>query len=496
MSKLADDAHNERMVALVGTAGQGLAPRHETYDMIAVGGGTGGLVASSGAAILGLRVGLIESDLLGGDCLVAGCVPSKALLHAARVAHDARHADAVGVQTTVSIDGKQVMDRVRRIRSEVANDDSVATLTERGVEVIAGRARFTGANTVEVAGKQLTFRRALVATGAKAVVPDIPGLAAVDPLTHESLFELPTLPKRVVVLGGGPIGCEFAQALGRLGSAVTLLQRGPSLLPRDDPEAGAVLQARLQAEGVEVRCGTEAARFSREAGDIVVATTSGGVVRCDRVIVAAGRRAVLDELGLEAAGVEHGPRGIVVDRFQRTSNRRIYAVGDVAVGPQFTHAAWAQAEYATLNALFPVRLDAAARALPHVTYTDPEVAHVGLAPAALAELGARVTTLRTAWHDNDRAHTDDEHHGFAKVHLRGSSDRILAATAVGRGAGELIAEIALAMTTGLGLSKIAKTIHAYPTRSEVWRTLAYEWQTRRVGGFARRAAGWWVSLLR
>jgi len=496
MSDLADDVHNNRMVALVRTAGRALMPKHDRYDLIAIGGGTGGLVATSGAAILGLRVALIESSLLGGDCLVSGCVPSKALLHAGRVAHDARHAGRVGVTTTVEVDGQRVMSWVRQIRSEIANDDSVETLTGRGIDVVAGRARFTSPRSVEVDGKALAFKRAIVATGAKAVVPLIRGLADVDPLTHESFFELETLPRRVVVLGGGPIGCELSQALARLGTTVTLLQRGERLLPRDDPEAGALLETVLRAEGVDVRCGTEASSFARDGEDVVVETSAGEPLRTDRVLVAAGRRPIVEDLGLDLAGVEHGRRGIKVDRFQRTSNSRVYAVGDVAVGPQFTHAAWAQAEYATLNALFPARLDAAARVMPYVTYTDPEVAHVGLSPSALAELGDGVRTLRTSWHDNDRAHTDDEQHGFAKVHLRGSSDRILAATAVGRGAGELIGHIAFAMTAGLGLTKVGRTIHPYPTRSEVWRTLAYDYQTQRVGPFARRAAAWWVRWLR
>lgn len=492
-----DDDHNRQMLDLVQTEGRELVPAHHRYDLVAIGGGTGGLVATSGAALLGARVALIESNLLGGDCLVSGCVPSKALLHAARVAHDARTAESVGITTTVQVDGERVMERVRRIRSEIAHDDSVATLQERGVEVISGRARFIGKQELAIDGRPLSFKRAIIATGARATIPtDIEGLAEAGPLTHETLFELPTLPRRVVVIGGGPIGCELGQALARLGSTVTLVQRGQRLLPADDPQAGELIEQRLRAEGVDVRCGCNVRRVGMREEGTTVHLDDGAAVECDRVVVAVGRRPALDELGLDHAAIEHGPRGVVVDRFGRTSNRRVFAVGDVAAGPQFTHAAWAQAEFATLNAFFPARMDIAARVMPHVTYTDPEVGHVGLSPAALAELGDDVTTLSVPWHDNDRAHTDDEHHGFARVHLRGGSDRILAATAVGRGAGEIIAEISLAMTAGIGLAKLGRAVHPYPTRSEVWRTLSYQWQTDRIGAGTRRLVGWWLRLLR
>ncbi|MCH9687646.1 MAG: FAD-dependent oxidoreductase, partial [Deltaproteobacteria bacterium] len=420
--------------------------------------------------------------------LVTGCVPSKALLHAAGLARG---------QAESASPGRGALEHVRRIRASVAHDDAIDAKQEEGIDVLAGHATFTGRNQLQLDGQSVRFKRAIIATGGRPRLPDVPGLADLDPLTSESLFELEALPSRVVMIGGGPIGCEMAQALARLGTRVTLLHRGPRLLPRDDPDASEIVRRALVSDGVDVRLHADVRGASGTPTAVRIEAQVGSQPESfegDRVFVATGRVPNIEHLGLEAAGVQHDARGIEVDKRMRTTNRKIYAVGDVATGPQYTHAAWAQAEFATLNALFPVAMNARERPLPHVTYTDPELAHVG---ASMAQLSARddVRTLTVQLSHNDRAVTEDDPTGFARVHLRGSSDTILAATVVGRGAGDLIAQMGLAITAKVGLRTVGRTVHAYPTRSEVWRDLAYAWEMNRVGPGTRRWAQRWFRWM-
>ena len=496
---LAPDAANERLTALVAAKTWAVEPREDPYDFVAIGAGTAGLVGTVGMAMLGARVALVERHLIGGDCLVTGCVPSKALLHAGQVAHDARNAAKIGVMTgEVRVDFAAVMNSLRQTRAQIAEDDS-SHVKDHGIEVIAGQARFTGPRELEVDGKRVRFKRCLIATGGRPRVPDIPGLADIDPLTSETIFELQDHPGRLAVIGGGPIGCELSQAMQRLDVDTVLLQRGPRLLPGDDPEASQIVADTLRAEGVDVRLGADVVSATRDGDAIrlVVRTADGeSTVECDRVLVATGRTPNIENLGLDAAGVEFGKRGINVNAQHRSTNRRVYAAGDVAASHQFTHAAWAQAEYAVLNAFFPVWLDIAGRTMPWATYTDPEVAHVGMSHRELEALGDEVDTLTVHTHENDRAQIEGERVGFARVHLRKGSDKILAATIVGRQAGELIVELGLAMTQGIGLSKLTSTIVPYPTRSELVRDLAYAYGTRRVSPLVKRLARWWFSLLR
>ena len=369
----------------------------------------------------------------------------------------------------------------------------MATVSGRGVEVLGGHARFVGPQRVEIDGKVVRFKRALIATGGRPRIPDIVGLAQAKPLTSETLFELAEKPERMAVLGGGPIGCEMSQALARLGVAVTLIQRGPRLLPADDPDASALVDEALRADGVDVRLETQVDHVTREGEAQVLHATTGEALVADRILVATGRVPNVEGLDLEAAGVEYEARGICVDRRHRTTNRRIYAAGDV-VGPQrFTHAAWGQAEYAVLNAFFPVWLDAHDRVMPYATYTDPEVAHVG---KPFAELRPEsVDTLTVPMADNDRARVENDARGFARVHLDKGTDRIVAATIVGRGASELIVQLGSAITRKVGLSKLVSTIVPYPTRSEVIRDLAYAYTTERVARW-RPWTERWFSLLR
>ncbi len=469
---LPDNQHDQRMLALVRPAQWAVAPRSDTYDLIAVGGGTGGLTAASGAGLLGARTALIEDDLLGGDCLVSGCVPSKALLHAASVAHEVRHAHHWGVNAKVEgVDFARVMEKLRSIRADIAHDDGAEVLAKRDVDVLFGRARFVGPDRLTVGDRELRFKRAVIATGARPRVPDIPGLAE-HAITNEQVFDLRQLPQRLLVVGGGPIGCELGQAFARLGAEVTLVELGDRLIPVDDPDASALLLASLRADGVDVRLETKLAGVKRaDRGYFATLTTDGGdeQLRFDQVLVAVGRIPNTHGLGLDAAGVDVREEGIIVDRWQRTSNRRIYAVGDVAQGPNFTHAAFAQGVTSVYAALLPFLARKPRSPMSWATFTDPEVAHVGLRPAELQALGEKIQTITLGTDHNDRARTDGDPPGFGRIHLRSGTDRIVAATFVGRNAGDLVAEVAALMTANKGLTTVLETVHPYPTRS--WLTL-------------------------
>ncbi len=486
---------NAKMDALVRTAGQALAPQDDAYDFIAIGGGTAGLVSTGGLALLGLRTAIIERDRLGGDCLVHGCVPSKALVHAGKVAHGARTAGAWGVQTgAVTVDFSAAMHRVREIRAGVAHDDSLEVTTGRGVDVIAGEARFVGPDAVTVGGATIRFKRALIGTGSRPRMPELEGLAEHDPITNETVFELTQRPDRLLVIGGGPVGCELSQALQRLGCEVTLVQRSDRLLPREDPEASEIIAKTLRAEGVTVILGAEVTRLHEHVA-MVRTSDDTRQLPFGRVLVATGRIPNTESLGLDVAGIEVEAGGITVNDRLRTSNRRVYAAGDVAAGmPSFTHSAWAGAEYAALNAFFPVFLGAKRRVIPRATFTDPEVAHVGPSAQQLRAQGVAFDTVSTPVAHNDRATVEGESVGFARVHLARGKDRILAATIVGRGASEQIVTATHAMTHGQGLAALTKTVRPYPTRSEMLRDIAYDRSLERITPTVQRMARWWAGL--
>lgn len=493
--ELTPGAANETLQSLVDVRQRALAPTHDAYDFIAIGGGTAGLVATAGMATLGARCALIERTFTGGDCLVGGCVPSKALLHVASVAHRARTADEVGVCVgSVSVDFAAAMDYVRSTRATIAEDDSIETIQARGVDVIAGEARFESGRTLRVGDRVLRFKRAMITTGARPRIP--PAFASVQALTNESLFELTEAPDHLAIVGGGPIGCEMAQAFARLGVRVTLLQRGPRLLTNDDPEAAKLVAESLQADGVELRLNCAVDTAIRTGGVTTLRSAEGETIEASHVLVAVGRQPNIEALNLDAAGVESTEHGVVVDRRFRSTNRRIYAAGDVASPAKFTHAAWAQAEYAVLNAFFPVWLDVAGRTIPHATYTDPEVAHVGMPSSELQARADEFDVRHLPRTENDRARTEGETVGFTRVYLTKGSDRIVAATVVGRQAGEAIVEFADAITQRRGLSKLVGVVRPYPTRSAIVQSLAYEQATDRIAPWMKQVARWWIKLLR
>ncbi|MGV8979109.1 MAG: dihydrolipoyl dehydrogenase family protein [Cellulomonas sp.] len=439
----------------------------QTWDLIVIGGGTAGIVGATTAAQLGARVALIERDRTGGDCLWTGCVPSKALLAAAGHAAAARHGASLGVSvSSVVVDFSAVLRHVRSTIAAIEPVDSPVALEAAGVSVLHGQARFAGPGTVEVDGRPVAFTRALIATGGEPAIPPVPGLVAARPLTSDSLWELEELPDRLVVLGGGSIGCELGQAFARLGSRVTLVEALPRLMPREDPEAVALVHAALERDGVEVLVGHRAVAVHCEPGrpgQIVLDV--GGEQRTidyDALLVAVGRRPRSAGLGLENVGVEVDQRGfVIVDDRLRTSNPRIWAAGDITPHPQFTHLAGVHASLAASNAVLGLRRAVNLSAVPRVTFTDPEVAAVGEASWSSGDERAPLTVTRHHRHV-DRAVAEGRTDGFTRLVL-GSRGRIVGATVVGPRAGESLAELTLAVRKGLTSTDLAGTIHPYPT---------------------------------
>lgn len=467
------------------------------YDLVVVGAGPAGLVSTAVAAGLGARVALVERERLGGECLNAGCVPSKALMACSRRVAEVLGAGEFGVRTgEVVVDFPAIMQRMRRLRAKLSATDSVERFTRAGASVFLGAARFTAPDELEVDGTRLKFHRAIVATGSRPVVPDVPGLADGPYLTNESVFALERLPARLAVIGGGPEGCELGQAFARFGSRVTLIEKGPRLLSKDCEEASHVIRRVLERDGASVLTGATVRRVDRGAALALELEVSGAPVRLevDAILVAAGRAPNVGVLALEAAGVEFDPRtGIRVDDRLRTTNPRIYAAGDVCSALRFTHLADAHARIAVRNALFFPWASAAELVVPWCTYTDPEVAHVGLTPGQARERGVKIETIRQELRDADRAVLEGEEDGFLEVHLEAGTDRVLGATLVSRHAGETIGELALLITSKAGFKALGRTIHPYPTRAELLRKAADQRERARLTPLVRRLMAWWFS---
>lgn len=436
-------------------------------DVCVIGAGSGGLTVAAGASQMGASVALIERDKMGGDCLNYGCVPSKALLAAAQAAQERRTSRRFGVDGAApAIDYAAVRRHVHRVITAIAPQDSAARFTGLGVRVIRAHARFVGRAEVEAGDVRIEARRFVIATGSAPFVPPIPGLAETPHFTNETIFDNPSLPERLLVIGAGPIGLELAQAHRRLGAEVTVAE-AQRALPKDDPEAVAVVLRRLRREGVEIVEGAKVAGVRRAGNCLALDLELNGATRTvegSALLVAAGRRANVDGLGLEAAGVAYTPKGVQVDARMRTTNPRIYALGDVTGGPQFTHAANYQAGIVLRNILF--RLPAKATApIPWVTFTDPELAQVGLTEAEARAQGRDICVLRWPFAENDRAQTERSAEGFVKI-VATPRGRVLGATIVGRHAGELIQPWVLALGAGLSLSKMAGMVAPYPTLGE------------------------------
>jgi pyruvate/2-oxoglutarate dehydrogenase complex dihydrolipoamide dehydrogenase (E3) component len=482
-------------------------PRTEgRYNLVVIGAGTAGLVASIATAGMGGKAALIERHLLGGDCLNWGCVPSKAIIRSAKVMGELRKAAELGIHVPdgVQVDFGAVMARMRSLRADISHDDSMARLQREGVEVFLGEARFTGPDTVEVFDgverQTLRFAKALIAAGGRARELPVPGLAEAGYLTNETLFQLTEQPRRLAVIGGGPIGAEMAQTLARLGTAVTIFIRDDSFLPKEDRAAAAVVEAAFRRDGVRFICGADLQQVTlSETGKVLHYQQKGqpGQLEVDAILVSIGRVPNVEGLNLEAAGVAYTPQGVTVDDTLRTSNPRIYAAGDVAVKHQFTHMADAAARIVLQNALFPgPKKKLSNLVIPWTTYTDPEVAHVGKYAHELDAAGVAFDVFHKSLSEVDRARTDGETEGFVKVLVKRGSDQILGATIVASNAGEMINELTLAMVAGLGLKTLSTVIHPYPVQSEAIKKIADGYNRTRLTPTVKRVFETWLSWAR
>ena len=468
------------------------------YHLVVVGAGTAGLISASFAAGAGGRVALVEQHLMGGDCLIVGCVPSKAMIRSSRVFAELRDAASLGwrVPEGAEADFPAVMARMRRVRAQISPNDSASRYRDqKGVDVFLGHGRFTASDTLEVEGTTLRFKKAVIATGARATYPPIVGIADVGFLTNETVFNLTERPRRIAVIGAGPIGSELAQAFCRLGSEVTLLEKADHILVREDPDAAAIVQASMIRDGVNlvVKCGVQ--RVERTDAGKVVHFTCGGErsVVVDEILVGAGRAPNVEGLNLEAAGVTYDRHGVQVNDSLQTSNPRIYGAGDVCMAWKFTHAAEEAARVAVQNALLPGRRKLSALTMPWCTYTDPEIAHVGMYEHEARQRGIDVDTFTHPWRDVDRAIADGEEDGLVKIHVKKGTDQILGATIVARHAGEMISELTLAMVGKVGLKTLARVIHPYPTQADALRRAAFAYSVTRVTPSVKKLLGFWMK---
>lgn len=466
------------------------------YNLVAIGAGTAGLISAIGTAGLGGKVALIERHLMGGDCLNVGCVPSKALIRPSRLAAEMRNAAEFGLSASevTKEDFPNVMERLRRIRAAISENDSATRYTDKGVDVFIGEAKFTGSNTVEIGGQEIHFKKAVITTGARAVHPDIPGLGESGFLTNETVFNLTELPNHLIVIGGGPIGCELAQAFRRLGSEVTIIEKS-RFLPREESEASTILAETFEREGVSVQLASTVKAVRREADQKIVVVDQLGQekeITGDQILVGLGRAPNVDNIGLDAAGVEFDLRtGIQVNDNLRTTNPNIYAAGDCCMQHKFTHASDIAAQIVIQNALFGGKKKLSAVNMPWCTYTDPEIAHVGMYEHEAKEMGVEIDSYKFDMAENDRAQADGETDGFVKVVVKTGSATILGATIVAAHAGEMINEISVAMAAGMGLGKLGGVIHPYPTQSEAIKRVAGLYnQTRLTPTIAKLMKSW------
>ncbi len=475
------------------------APR---YNLVVIGAGTAGLITAAGAAGLGARVALVERHLLGGDCLNVGCVPSKCVIRSSRAAADVRDAEQFGIKVPqgTEVDFPGVMERMRRLRSQISHHDSAKRFRELGVDLFLGEGRFTGPDTVDVNGKTLRFKRAVLATGARAVVPPVEGLSEAGFLTNETVFSLTERPTRLAVFGAGPIGCELAQAFQRLGTKVTIIERGPQFLAREDRDAADILAHSFRRDGVDIRLNTTVQSVSLEGKEKVIHMKTDGqdeTITADEILVGAGRAPNVEGLNLEGVGVEYDNRkGVKVNDNLQTTNPNIYAAGDICLVYKFTHTADATARIVIQNTLFKGRKKQSALTIPWCTYTDPEVAHVGMYGRDAKTRGIEVDTFVKPMKEVDRAITEGENEGFVKIHVKKGNDQILGATIVARHAGEMISEITLAIACNVGLSKLAGVIHPYPTQAEAIRQVGDLYNRTRLTPFVKNLFLRWLAWTR
>jgi pyruvate/2-oxoglutarate dehydrogenase complex dihydrolipoamide dehydrogenase (E3) component len=471
------------------------------YNLVVIGAGTAGLISAAGSAGLGAKVALIERHLMGGDCLNVGCVPSKALIRAARAYAQVRDAAEYGVFVPpgAKADFPAIMERMRRLRASISPNDSAARYKSLGVDVFFGQARFTGPDTIQVGDRTLRFKKAVIATGARASTPQTPGLVEAGYLTNESVFSLTELPRRLAVIGAGPIGCELAQAFARFGSQVYLIEALHGIMPNEDRDAAQIVRQSMLRDGIQLMCCGKDLRVSQSPAGKRLTVDSHGEhyeITVDEILVGVGRTPNVEGLDLETVGVEYDKTGVKTNDRLQTTNPRIYAAGDICSRFKFTHAADAMARIVIQNALFFGRAKASALTIPWCTYTDPEIAHVGLYEAEAEERGIPVETLVQNLEHVDRAILDGDTHGFVKVQVRAGTDRIVGATVVARHAGEMISELTLAMIAKAGLRTIARTIHPYPTQAEAIKRLGDAYNRTRLKPWLKSLFQKWFAWKR
>lgn len=496
------DSHNQTLVSNVHPKDWVNPEPRGRYNLVVLGAGTAGLVTAAGAAGLGARVALVEKHLLGGDCLNVGCVPSKAVIRSSRAVADAARSREFGVKTEGSlvVNFAAAMERMRRIRAGISHHDSAERFRSLGVDVFLGSGRFLGPGAVEVDGKTLQFKKAVIATGARAVDPPVEGLREAGYLTNETVFSLTERPRRLACIGGGPIGCELAQAFRRLGSEVILFHTGPHILNREDGDAAAIVQDVFIREGIRLVLDAKLKKVEVRNGEKIIYYESGGKADsavADQILAGAGRAPNVEGLNLESVGVRYDKRdGVLVDDFLRTTNPAIFAAGDICMKWKFTHAADAAARIVIQNALFGGRRKLSSLVMPWCTYTDPEIAHVGMYEREAKEKGIEVASFVRKFSEVDRAICEGEEEGFVKILVRKGTDRILGATVVARHAGEMVSELTLAVTSGIGLGKIATVIHPYPTQAEAIKQAADAYNRTRLTPLVKKLFAFWLARTR
>ncbi|WP_455379075.1 mercuric reductase [Petrachloros mirabilis] len=484
------DEHNRILVENVHPADWVNPEPSGRYNIVVLGAGTAGLITAVIAASLGAKVALIEKHLMGGDCLNVGCVPSKGIIRAARAWADLRQTVEFGLHIPpgVKYDFGAVMARMRKLRARISYNDSAHRYTNLGVDVYIGSGRFSGANTVQIEGpagnRTISFVKAAICTGARPSAPSMPGLKEAGYLTNETVFSLAELPLRLGVIGAGPIGCELAQSFARFGSQVHLVEAMHGIMPNEDRDAAEIVEQQMAQDGVKLLCCGKDLKVSKEEGGKRLTVDSHGQrydVIVDEILIGVGRTPNVEGLGLDIVGVEYDSRGVKVNDRLQTSNSRIYAAGDICSSYKFTHAADAMAQIVIQNALFPhpfglgyANVDSLI--MPWCTYTEPEIAHVGMYEKDAREKGIEVETYTYKLDEVDRAILDGEDKGFARVHIRKGTDKILGATIVASHAGEMIGEFSVAMKAGVGAKTIAGTIHPYPTQAEVNKKVVNLWR--------------------
>lgn len=472
------------------------------YNLVVIGGGTAGLICAAGAAGLGAKVALIEKRLLGGDCLNYGCVPSKSIIRSARVIAEVNKSSQYGVSVPpgARVDFGEVMKRMRSIRSQISAHDSAKRFRDLGVDVFLGEAHFLDSHTIQVGGKNLRFRKAVIATGARPVVPPLEGLAEAGFLTNETLFSLAELPKRFGIIGAGPIGCEMAQTFRRFGSEVTIFDMAPQILGREDPDAAKILQFKFEKEGIKILLEAKLLRITQEQLGKVIHYEKEGKAQTavvDEILMGVGRAPNIEGLNLDLIGIKHDPKkGVEVNDSLQTSLPHVYAAGDICLAPKFTHTAEASAKIVIQNALFGGRKKFSDLVIPWCTYTDPEIAHVGMYEKEAQEKGIAVETFFHSLKEVDRAVTDGEEEGFIKVHIKKGTDKILGTTIVAKHAGEMISEVTLAIEAKIGLKTIANVIHPYPTQAEGIKAAANAYNRTRLKPWLKKLFTRWFEWRR